>query len=126
MPSLNKKTNTFVVKGSVGGYMSPRMKLVFKAQILKEFVEQVGDVFYDEKIPVSVQIEIVSRKKGVPLNVRNSQKYSTHPPMLTKAVDLIVGGLEHGVYYNQSQVAEIIITKVYGNEDQIRITVERI
>ena len=125
MPSSNKP-HTFVVKGSIPGYLTPRMKLVFKARILKDFVEQVGDVFYDEKIPVSVQIEITSYKKSAPLTVRKEQKYSTHPPGLLKAAILIVEGMEHGVYYNQSQVAEILITKVYGNEDQIRITLERI
>lgn len=121
MPQLNRVA--FTINERFPTYLSPRMRKVYHQQIVKAFVVQCGDFFLDEKVPVSISIEIREKKK---LSVAERQeRLAIGHPRLNNVVDTILEALNGAAYYNLSQVSDLYVTKLNSNEFRIKVEIER-
>ena len=124
---MRLRNNTFVLKERFPTYLSPRLKPVYHNQIVKAMVEQCGgDLFFGEGIPVSIEIEIMSvRPKTTKLEKENQINHTGFPKVSTVLAHFMEA-LKGAAYISESQVADVFITKVRGNEDRIRVTISRL
>jgi len=119
----NKNRVSFIMNERYPTYLSPRYRKVYHNQIVKAFATQCGDFFLEEKIPVSIGIEIREKKK---LNkAEREETYAIGHPKLSTVVDTIVEALNGAAFYNANQISEIYVTKLNSNEFRIKVDIAR-
>jgi Holliday junction resolvase RusA-like endonuclease len=90
-------------------------------------VEQCGgSLFYNDGIPVGIDIEIITLVRRMNANEKQNQKNHTSFPEVSSVLKEVVEALKGAAYVSKSQVAEVFISKIHGNEDRIKITVYRL
>jgi Holliday junction resolvase RusA-like endonuclease len=124
---MRSKNNTFVLNKRFPTYLSPRLKPVYHNEIVKAMVEQCGgSLFYNDGIPVGIDIEIITLVRRMNANEKQNQKNHTSFPEVSSVLKEVVEALKGAAYVSKSQVAEVFISKIHGNEDRIKITVYRL
>jgi Holliday junction resolvase RusA-like endonuclease len=121
MPSLSR--NVFVIKERFPTYLSPRMKEVYRMKIIREFVKQCGDLFFNEKVPVALTIEIVEKKRLK--KEEREEPFAVGHPRLDTVTKTFIEALNGAAYYSASQISEVYISKLNGNDFQIRVQLTR-
>lgn len=98
----------------------------FGRMIIKAFVEQLGDLFYDEYVPVEI---IIEAQEAPPASMKDAEakKLCDFNLPLLKGVDAeyavenVIEALSGAAFLNRKQVAKISFTKSYGWVDKIKI-----
>jgi Holliday junction resolvase RusA-like endonuclease len=121
MPLSNR--NVFVIKERFPTYLSPRMREVYRMKIIREFVKQCGDLFFNEKVPVALTIEIVEKKRLK--KEEREEPFAVGHPRLDTVTKTFIEALNGAAYYSASQVSEVYVSKLNGNDFQIRVQLTR-
>lgn len=127
LPDLNKKNPNrvrFVINDKYYNTKSKLESRMFDRLVIKEFSKQCGDVYYHGKIPLSINIEV--RVKVRRTKEESEEKYITNLPDLNSVISEISNALVGALYDNVHQIAELFVTKIYGNENRIVVEIERL
>lgn len=114
-----------------GKYTNLERRLVERL-IIKEYGIQLGDIFFEDQVPVSVAIILEqappTQTKGVDKQVLSAKKKPliNKGPEQEKIVDFVLTALEGAAYVKKDQVCYVIFSKRYADEDAIEIQIGEI
>jgi len=95
---------------------------LFDRKIIKEYMKQCGDTYFHKNIPLSINIEVNVSSRVNSLIKKN--RYITNLPNVNIISQVISKSLVCLAYDSEYQIAELFITKVYGDENKIVIEIE--
>ncbi len=111
-----------------GKYTKLEQRMVEKL-ITREYVIQMGDVFFEEETPVFLAIIIEEAppkswndlEKGKAISARKA--LHNRGPEQEKIVHFVLNALEGSAFVKRDQVCYLIFTKKYGKQDAIEIQI---
>jgi hypothetical protein len=106
--------------------LTKNIKRNFEMQIIKAFVEQCGDLFYDEYVPVEISIIVEETAPKSMDDAQVKKLCDNNMPFLKAAdsrdaVNRVVSALNGASFHNANQVVSVSYLKTYGWVDKIKI-----
>lgn len=108
---------------SRGSYQSDVVKK-YEQNLLIEALSQRPRGFVKMAGPIYAKVRYVFER---PSSVPESEIYKTSPPDVTDNLNKpLFDALEGNFYYNDSQIAKVVASKVYGKENGIFLTLVKL
>lgn len=127
LPNLNKESSNkirVVITDDYRFTSSGLEKKMFSKKLIKELSKQNGDAFFHEGIPLSMAVEIRTTARGTIAEKEN--RFTTSSPNIGPVLTTLIETLGGAAYAKVTQIAEVSMARVFGNENRIIIEIERI
>lgn len=118
------KTNYFFINEKIQTSSSSLFRKAFAMKILKSFIANCGDLFFNEGVPISVSIDIREIKRRN--KYEREDGFTVGNPRIDNAVNIILEALVGAAFYSINQVVEVYVVKKVGNENRIKVELSRV
>lgn len=111
-----------------GKYTKLEQRMIEKL-ITKEYVIQLGDVFFFEETPLFIAVIVEEAPPSSWSDLKKHKVISTSQPLLNrgpepeKMLHFVLNALEGSAFVKRDQVCYLVFTKKYGKEDAIEIQI---